>query len=990
MPAAFLTVPSRHWRWSSLSYGIALALTSLSSTSAFSQTHSAPAPLPLPHTISSSDLVRIPDAPQVHDLTADGHQLLVSITGQRFRSPLNPASIETLSWNLTSSSREVLKPDPSLFPSTTSWVPGGWSSDGHRVVLESQPTGGQPPDVIWWDRSPDLSQPALHSLGQHPFFSTPLVAADRAQLSTNAQIVLFRRQPGSALSPNEVTPEGWFVFLSADPSIVPVRTPDDPRLLARLESVQLAPHGASVLFSAWERQEDTSLLEVLFLQPLPSGPTTRLSIPTHDLPAWARLPRFENLTLSGDGQTAAFSLRGVTSENAIWRGLGLFSLTQPEVRWITTNLWPGQWESPPEGYLPQLDAHGRRLVFQGWPDPSEPTPFPPHRRVFLWDAETQLIQSPSIPALPAQNDLDQFHPTLSPDGKSVAFLQGALGDFSGESPTTTMVWTVDADTVIPLEPQDDFRPVDITLRWSANGEFLLRAFSLPDGSLSALLWSPVTGATQHHDWILPESSSLTGPGPIRMGPNAVSRDGRYVAVLAPVTNSMSSPALNGLHLIDTQSGNWRLLTPGIQGGYAEGIHGSPTLSENAERLLWYGLPTHLVADPLGPNPTWFQWDLTQGQSPTLAVMDANRTLFTGNPCQLSSDGRYAAIEFRASPAGYRILDLPSQLSSPTMGNASIRKVSLSATGHRFAASATTLLTARTAVYETPVALLSEVNPPPPLWRSRVNGRDAILSADGLRVVQILGDSRSPSNTLHVVEVDTDRTLLELPVPAPIKELAFSADGQHLAWTMIHSNAPQHLQAWHLDIQNPVPTLLTFDSQTLAPSQGTTRSLAISPDGRWIAFSSSANSLVPEDNNHTFDVFLHDRTEGRNHLVSRAHLSNGPGREASIRPQFSADGLSLFFLSQASDLIASDHNDALDVFKVTWVASGGTVVFLRRSLVQGTLEVLWDGPATDRYRLEQAPSPAGPWSSMEGVFPPNTPVPVLITADQQFFRTLLVD
>lgn len=986
MPAPFMEKPAGHRPIPSRTLCFTIGLT-FSLTSAISQPFSSPAPLLWPQPLTTSNLVLVPDAPRVHDLTADGRQLLVSITGQRFRSPLTPASIETLSWNLTPSSRDVFKPDPALFPSTTSWVPGGWSSDGHRMVLESRPTGGQPQDVIWWDRSPDLPQAALHSLGHHPYFRTPLLAADRAQLSTNAQIVLFRRQPGLALTPDTVAPEGWFVFLAADQSIVPLRTPDDPRFLTRIESAQLAPNGASVLFSAWERQEDTSLLEVLFLQPLPSGPATRLSIHTQALPAWARLPRFENLALSGDGQTAAFSLRGVTSDNSIWRGLGFFSLTQPEVHWITTNLWPGQWESPPEGYLPQLDTQGRFLVFQGWPDPTEPTPFPPHRRVFLWDADTQVIHSPP---LPTHDNLEQFHPTLSSDGLHVAFLQGTLGDFSGALPKTTRVWTVDTDTVIPLEPEEGRRPMDLTLHWSANGEFLLRTYSLPDGTLSALLWSSVTGATQHHDWNPPESTSLTGLGPIRMGANAVSRDGRYVALLAPVTHSPFYPTPTGLHLIDTQTGTWRLLSPGLQGGHAEGIHSPPVLSENAERLLWYGHTTNLVADPVGSFPTWFQWDLSQDQAQRLAVMDGDRYLDTLSAAQFSPDGRYVAVNLRGPQFGFRILDVPSKLSSPTLGKSAYRQFSFSATGHRFAASSDSSLSAQTTVYETPVALLSEVYPPPSIWVSTLNGRNAILSTDGFRLAQIRGRPWDPITTLHVVEVDSDRTLLQLPVSPSIKELVFSADGQHIAWTMASSNAPQYLQAWHLDIENPVPTLLTFDSQTLAPSQGTTRSLAISPDGRWIAFSSSANSLVPEDDNHTFDVFLHDRTEGRNHLVSRAHLSNGPGREASIRPQFSADGQSLFFLSQASDLIASDHNDALDVFKVTWVASGGTVVFLRRSLVQGTLEVLWDGPATDRYRLEQAPSPTGPWSSMDGVFPPNNPVSVLITAEQQFFRTVLVD
>jgi Tol biopolymer transport system component len=82
--------------------------------------------------------------------------------------------------------------------------------------------------------------------------------------------------------------------------------------------------------------------------------------------------------------------------------------------------------------------------------------------------------------------------------------------------------------------------------------------------------------------------------------------------------------------------------------------------------------------------------------------------------------------------------------------------------------------------------------------------------------------------------------------------------------------------------------------------------AISADGRWVAFDSSASNLAPEDANDTQDVFLHDRQTG-----TTTRLSVGPGGASgnmdSDNPAISPDGRWVAFSSLATNLVADDAN-----------------------------------------------------------------------------------
>jgi Tol biopolymer transport system component len=87
---------------------------------------------------------------------------------------------------------------------------------------------------------------------------------------------------------------------------------------------------------------------------------------------------------------------------------------------------------------------------------------------------------------------------------------------------------------------------------------------------------------------------------------------------------------------------------------------------------------------------------------------------------------------------------------------------------------------------------------------------------------------------------------------------------------------------------------------------------ISADGRWVAFESVASTLVPGDTNATSDLFLHDRATGQTTRVS-VGWSGAQANGHSGLPSMSPDGRFLAFTSAASNLVPFDLNGVQDVF-----------------------------------------------------------------------------
>jgi len=82
--------------------------------------------------------------------------------------------------------------------------------------------------------------------------------------------------------------------------------------------------------------------------------------------------------------------------------------------------------------------------------------------------------------------------------------------------------------------------------------------------------------------------------------------------------------------------------------------------------------------------------------------------------------------------------------------------------------------------------------------------------------------------------------------------------------------------------------------------------SVTPDGRFVGFNSYASNMVPGDTNNTFDVFIRDRQTGITERISSA-MDGTAGDASSYGPSISTDGRFVSFSSGASNLVADDTN-----------------------------------------------------------------------------------
>jgi Tol biopolymer transport system component len=147
--------------------------------------------------------------------------------------------------------------------------------------------------------------------------------------------------------------------------------------------------------------------------------------------------------------------------------------------------------------------------------------------------------------------------------------------------------------------------------------------------------------------------------------------------------------------------------------------------------------------------------------------------------------------------------------------------------------------------------------------------------------------------------------------------AISADGRFVAFnstasTLVAGDANRLGDVFLRDRQTGTTELVTVSSSGMQADAYGPSVISISADGRFVAFYSTATNLVAGDTNGVGDIFVRDRQAGTTERVS----VDSAGIEAddkSAEPAISADGRFVTFFSAADNLVAGDSNRFSDVF-----------------------------------------------------------------------------
>lgn len=128
------------------------------------------------------------------------------------------------------------------------------------------------------------------------------------------------------------------------------------------------------------------------------------------------------------------------------------------------------------------------------------------------------------------------------------------------------------------------------------------------------------------------------------------------------------------------------------------------------------------------------------------------------------------------------------------------------------------------------------------------------------------------------------------------------------------------------------TILVSGGLSGAPSNGASEHASLAASGRFVAFESVADNLLPADANGCTDVFVRDTLSG---VTTRASVDSSglEGDAASRNPFIAAGGRYVTFDSEATNLVLGDVNGVTDVFCRDRLRGATT----RASLTTGGLE-----------------------------------------------------
>jgi len=200
-----------------------------------------------------------------------------------------------------------------------------------------------------------------------------------------------------------------------------------------------------------------------------------------------------------------------------------------------------------------------------------------------------------------------------------------------------------------------------------------------------------------------------------------------------------------------------------------------------------------------------------------------------------------------------------------------------------------------------------------------DGRFVAFSSDANNLVD--GDTNSRTDVFVRDRQNGQTTRVSVPTGGGQADDAssnpsISADGRYVAFMSKAKNLDSRAlfgvyQVYVHDRNTGITTMVSIGHDGKEPSQQS-RYPSISADGRFVAYDTAGNNMVPGDTTLRRHVYIYDRHTGQ---TTRVSVSSGgtAGDGSSLFASVSSDGRYVAFSSTATNLVSGDTNSFEDVF-----------------------------------------------------------------------------
>jgi WD40 repeat protein len=534
-----------------------------------------------------------------------------------------------------------------------------------------------------------------------------------------------------------------------------------------------------------------------------------------------------------------------------------------------------------------------------------------------------------------------INPSIAPDGRFVVFestTRSLVNDLNATSDIYLRDLTTDTTSLISVNTADNAAGSSQNAVISDDGRYV--AFQSAANNL-------VAGDTDGvNDIFLRDlqtgTNILVSPAAnFNVSTNAptrpvISRTGQLVAFQtgSPPTGLFGTLTIGQIHVWDVQAGSNMLVSVSLDGTTpAAGVSHSPIISADSRFITFLSNATNLVANAANRQFQIYQRDLVAGVTTLVSVNpDGNGNNLDCSSPSASDDGRLVAfdsIDGGLVPGdlndAYDVFVRDLATSSPELVSQAVTNLQ-SATPRGLSSVVPGCVTGdgRYVVFTT--------------LANRLTANDTNRSYD-VFVRDLWNGTNAP------VSVSTNGT----PANGNSRNPVVSADGRFVAFLSNSTDLAPDVtntvnQIYLRDLQQGATTLVTVNANGVG-SAGYASNPAISADGRFVVYESTARDLTADDANNFQDLFVFDRTTGSNTLVSVNASGTASGNGASRSPTVAPNGRTAIFLSEAKNL-------------VTNTVPPGTQVFVRDLVDQTTVWVSQTGFGPSSLGLGQVASADG--------------------------------